>query len=282
MPCAVFSQNNHYSISVLFFQVIKLWAKACLCVGLSFFLLICIPILILLTLPFSISFLWALFFCKILCFFGLCPEFRFLEMKFLVNYLSSAATKFTGSSKSNPNHGHHHHHHNNNHHYKIINDNNDELIAKTLEDKQESVQLDPSELPSLYESDFDVEDDHHQEIHQEIKDKGVNNGMSQICTYEEGSWQILVSKPRTRREPQSRESGSEGKNGFRELEVENLEEILKFPDSHSRVWSDDHSNDSGQESPDLNEVTSDKVGADCVHGFHECWKLLVKFTKFEI
>lgn len=198
MPCAVFSQNNHCSISVLFFQVIKLWAKACLCVGLSIFLIICIPILFLLTLPFSISFLWALLFCKILCFFGLCPEFRFLEMKFLVNYLSSAATKFTGSSKSNPSH-----HHHNNHHYKIINDNNDELIAKTLEDKQESVHLDPSELPSLYESDFDVEDDHHQEIHQEIKGKGVNDGMSQICTYEKGSWQILVSKPRKRREPES-------------------------------------------------------------------------------
>ncbi|XP_018502862.2 uncharacterized protein LOC108867196 isoform X2 [Pyrus x bretschneideri] len=195
MPCAVFSQNNHYSISVLFFQVIKLWAKACLCAGLSFFLLICIPILILLTLPFSISFLWALFFCKILCFFCLCPEFRFLEMKFLVNYLSSAATKFTGSSKSNPNHDDDHH----NHHHKIINDNNDELIAKTLEDKQESVQLDPSELPSLYESDFDVEDDHHQEI----KGKGVNDGMSQIRACKEGSWQILVSKPRKRREPQS-------------------------------------------------------------------------------
>lgn len=78
-----------------------------------------------------------------------------------------------------------------------------------------------------------------------------------------------------------RESGSEEKNGLCELEVENLEENLKFPDSHSRAWSDDHLNDNGPESPDMNEVTSDKVGADCVHGFQECWKLLVKFTKFE-
>ncbi|KAH0997577.1 hypothetical protein GBA52_021441 [Prunus armeniaca] len=78
-----------------------------------------------------------------------------------------------------------------------------DLIAKSLEDKQESVDLDPSELPCLYESDFDIEED-HQEINSERRVKEGTTG--HIRTYQkEGSWQVVVSKPALskKREPQS-------------------------------------------------------------------------------
>ncbi|KAI5352905.1 hypothetical protein L3X38_005797 [Prunus dulcis] len=83
-----------------------------------------------------------------------------------------------------------------------INNNDNELIAKSLEDKQESVDLDPSELPCLYESDFDIEEE-HQEINGERR---VKEGTGHIRTYqEEGSWQVVVSKPAVSKkiEPQS-------------------------------------------------------------------------------
>ncbi|PQQ17050.1 uncharacterized protein Pyn_14756 [Prunus yedoensis var. nudiflora] len=66
----------------------------------------------------------------------------------------------------------------------------------------ESVDLDPSELPCLYESDFDIEED-HQEIDGERR---VKERTGHIRTYhEEGSWQVVVSKPAPskKREPQS-------------------------------------------------------------------------------
>ncbi|CAL8095578.1 unnamed protein product [Prunus armeniaca] len=196
MPRVV-SQNKYLisSIIFLFQQVVKLWAKACACVALSIFLIVCIPFLILVLLPFFTSFLWALFLCKILCFFRLCPQFRFLETKIFFNYLSCTATKFIGSRSSTS-------HFECDYNHKI-NNNDNELIAKSLEDKQESVDLDPSELPCLYESDFDIEED-HQEINSERRVKEGTTG--HIRTYQkEGSWQVVVSKPALskKREPQS-------------------------------------------------------------------------------
>ncbi|CAB4264843.1 unnamed protein product [Prunus armeniaca] len=163
MPRVV-SQNKYLisSIIFLFQQVVKLWAKACACVALSIFLIVCIPFLILVLLPFFTSFLWALFLCS-----------RSSTSHFECDY----------------NHK--------------INNNDNELIAKSLEDKQESVDLDPSELPCLYESDFDIEED-HQEINSERRVKEGTTG--HIRTYQkEGSWQVVVSKPALskKREPQS-------------------------------------------------------------------------------
>ncbi|KAH0991265.1 hypothetical protein GBA52_002748 [Prunus armeniaca] len=69
--------------------------------------------------------------------------------------------------------------------------------------RHESVDLDPSELPCLYESDFDIEED-HQEINSERRVKEGTTG--HIRTYQkEGSWQVVVSKPALskKREPQS-------------------------------------------------------------------------------
>lgn len=200
MPRVV-SQNKYLisSIIFLFQQVVKLWAKACACVALSICLIVCIPSLILVFLPFFTAFLWALFLCKILCFFRLCPQFRFLETKIFFNYLSCTATKFIGSSSSRSSTSNSECDYN----HKINNNNNNnELIAKSLEDKQESVDLDPSELPCLYESDFDIEED-HQEINGERR---VKERTGHIRTYhEEGSWQVVVSKPAPskKREPQS-------------------------------------------------------------------------------
>ncbi|KAL6192925.1 hypothetical protein ACLB2K_034011 [Fragaria x ananassa] len=169
-----------YENSVLF-KLLKLWAKATVCVVvLPTILFVCVPLSILLIPPLFIASTWAFCMCKLLYF--LCPLRVVDTMKFFRFFttliLGGSSTASTSKASDNDDEG----------------NKEEEMIAKSREDKEQPmsvVELDPSEVPCFYESD-----DHEQENKEEQNNvKEVKEEVGKTGMYEEGSWQVLVPKP---------------------------------------------------------------------------------------
>ncbi|XP_050372170.1 uncharacterized protein LOC126790078 [Argentina anserina] len=172
--------GRKYKNSVLY-KLLKLWAKATVCVVvLPIIFFICVPLSILLIPPLFIASTWAFCMCKIIYF--LCP-LRVVDTNHTMKFFRFCTTHILGTTSTTK-----------------ANDNDDEenmkeeLIAKSREDKKQpvsEVELDPLKVPCLYESD-----DHEQE---NKEGRNVKEEVGKIGMYEQleqGSWRVLVPKPR--------------------------------------------------------------------------------------
>ncbi|XP_024933659.2 uncharacterized protein LOC112493060 [Ziziphus jujuba] len=168
-PTRIYTKNPFPSMPLIpqhpiFLELLKLSATLCtlfIFCPFLFLVLVLIFFSIFLILPFVYSIIWAVFLWKILFMYPI----RFFEMKLMKLLISRKPNKCDTVISKNE---------------EEEEDVDDYEVFEVLKEKQESVELDPMEFPSFYETDDD-------------EGKGINEN-NKLCSKEEDSWHILVPK----------------------------------------------------------------------------------------